>query len=382
MIKIPGQIPIFISPIFWLLAFAIGWFSSYSFTETLLWVGVIFVSVLVHEYGHALTAVGFGQRVVIELTGFGGLTVRRNQKPLKPWKEFLIVLNGPLFGFLLCGFSYLLLKVLGSENLHSATAYVLTIAVYINLFWTIINLLPIQPLDGGKLLSVVLEGVFGLRGVKIALFISMILAVVIAILFFIFQSFLAGSLFFIFAMEGYQKWRESWKTREVDQDEVMLRLFQEGQEALQKQEEAIALEKLMQVRKGTQSGMLFKAASELAGVILTHQGKAEEAYEILKPLRKELSPDALLALQSLSYQLGDLKECISLGNRVYHQIPSADVALLNAYAHARLGEVQPALGWLQCAVKEGLPNPSAVLERPEFEPIRSHPLFIKFKKNL
>ena len=54
MIVIPGRIPIAIHPFFWLLAAIIGWMNSGSFFGMLVWIGIIFFSVLIHEFGHAL----------------------------------------------------------------------------------------------------------------------------------------------------------------------------------------------------------------------------------------------------------------------------------------------------------------------------------------
>ena len=98
------KIPLKISPFFWVTAGLIGWINSmgtfHPFILTLIWIGVIFVSILIHEYGHALTSRYFGQHPRIQLVAFGGLTIPEGKR-LKGWREFLVVLNGPLFGFLL-----------------------------------------------------------------------------------------------------------------------------------------------------------------------------------------------------------------------------------------------------------------------------------------
>src|ERR1700727_855793 len=112
MLKFPGKIPVLVHPLFWVLAFLIGWLNTSSILLTLVWVGIIVISVLIHELGHALTAVAFGQQAQIELMGFGGLTHRRGGKKLKLWQEFLIVLNGPLAGFALAGASWWVYSVL------------------------------------------------------------------------------------------------------------------------------------------------------------------------------------------------------------------------------------------------------------------------------
>ena len=46
----------------------------------MIWVFVIFISILVHEFGHALTACYFGQKPRIELVAFGGLTYPGKQE--------------------------------------------------------------------------------------------------------------------------------------------------------------------------------------------------------------------------------------------------------------------------------------------------------------
>ena len=128
-----------------------------------IWTLVIVVSVLVHEFGHALTAIAFGQKAHIDLVAFGGLT-HRHGPHLKLSQEFLIVLNGPLAGFALAIACYFLAGMIGER---SPVLYAIFEIGYIaNIFWTVLNLLPIQPLDGGHLLRIVFEGMFGLRGVK------------------------------------------------------------------------------------------------------------------------------------------------------------------------------------------------------------------------
>ncbi|MBI3236126.1 MAG: M50 family metallopeptidase, partial [Chlamydiales bacterium] len=102
MITIPGKIPILIHPTFWLFAAIIGFMNSQSFIGTLIWVGIIFISVLFHEFGHALMACLFGKKPRIELVALGGLTYHSGEG-LSLGKQFLIVLNGPLFGLILCG---------------------------------------------------------------------------------------------------------------------------------------------------------------------------------------------------------------------------------------------------------------------------------------
>ncbi len=58
--------------------------------------------------------------------------------------------------------------------------------------------------------------------------------------------------------------------------------------------------------------------------------------------------------------------------------PSVETALRNAYASAALAQVEPAVGWLETAIKEGLENLNEILQDTTFDKIRQEPLFIEF----
>ena len=93
MLRIPGKIPVIIHPVFWLLAALIGYLNSYSIGGSIIWALVIFVSILVHEFGHALMAYFFKKHPVVQLVAFGGATLYET-KDLSWPKEFLIVFCG------------------------------------------------------------------------------------------------------------------------------------------------------------------------------------------------------------------------------------------------------------------------------------------------
>src|SRR5579871_6002412 len=54
-----------------------------------LWVGIVFVSVLFHELGHAWLHLAFGNEPAIQLVGMGGLTQARRGGPAVWWKDAL-----------------------------------------------------------------------------------------------------------------------------------------------------------------------------------------------------------------------------------------------------------------------------------------------------
>jgi len=122
---------------------------------------VIFSSIIiVHEFGHIIGALIFKWNIdKIVLLPFGGITIF-NEKIDKPlYQEFIIAILGPLFQIIF----YLLFK----------DSY--TFSLY-NKLILIFNLIPIVPLDGSKILNVLLNIVFSFKKSHIiTLFLSFIL---------------------------------------------------------------------------------------------------------------------------------------------------------------------------------------------------------------
>lgn len=120
------------------------------------WVAIIFSSILIHELGHAITARTFGSQVAIELNGLGGLT--RWSAPggeLTPGRRALVAAAGSATGLLFGGLVWLVAARFGPYP--PLTGFVLDRLIYVNVFWGLLNWLPIRPLDGGHLLQSFLE---------------------------------------------------------------------------------------------------------------------------------------------------------------------------------------------------------------------------------
>lgn len=109
---------------------------------------VFFVSILIHELGHALVARRLSLRPDhIVLHGLGGVT-RMGRRP-EPTEGILVTLAGPLAGLVLGTAAYLLFLV---RALPDPVRGVLWLVAWLNLFWSLFNLLPIRPMDGGLIL--------------------------------------------------------------------------------------------------------------------------------------------------------------------------------------------------------------------------------------
>lgn len=379
MISIPGRIPIIIYPVFWLLIVILGWLNSQSIEGLAIWAAVIFFSVLIHEYGHALTALAFGQKVEINLVGLGGLTKRRGET-LPKWKEFLIVLNGPLAGFSLFFIAYYLLPVF--RDVSSVLSYALVVAMNVNLFWTILNLIPVLPLDGGHLMRIIFEGLFGIKGMKASYLVSVFLAGLIAVYFFIIQQILVGALFIMLAFESYRAWVELKSLEPIDENQNLQQFLQEGIKNLQASQLNEALEKFIYIRDQAPKGMLFVKSSQFGARILSQQGDYKKAYDWLYPLQNRLDIEYLQLFQQLAYRLEEWEKCIEAGQQAYQINPSLETSLINSYANAILGDVKAAIGWLRCALQEGLPDIYQIVQRKEFDRVRDTEAFQKFLRSL
>jgi Zn-dependent protease len=113
----------------------------------LIWIPIVFVSVLFHELAHAATiaALGFGASQIV-LGGMGGVTI--NQRRAKPWQDFLISVAGPLSSFLMAVLAGLAAQtVLGRSD--KMLVVLLPRLALANIWWGMFNLIPVPPLDGG-----------------------------------------------------------------------------------------------------------------------------------------------------------------------------------------------------------------------------------------
>jgi stage IV sporulation protein FB len=135
-----------IHPLFWLVI-GVGIITA-RFWELLM----LFSIVLVHELGHVMSAYYFSWRIKqIELLPFGGVAEmdEHGNRPLK--EELIVILSGPLQHVWLVSFAYLLFSL---SFISKETFLLFTMQ---NAAVFIFNLLPIWPLDGGKLLFLLLS---------------------------------------------------------------------------------------------------------------------------------------------------------------------------------------------------------------------------------
>lgn len=168
----------------------------------IMWIAVVFVSVLIHELGHAAAGRKYGLSPAIRLTMTGGLTSWAGGRRLHPRESILVSFAGPAAGFA----TGLLVLVL-STNLPLDAPY-LRVAVgqllWVNFGWGIINLIPVLPLDGG---NIVRSGIHLVKGfpdeitpLRVSVFVGALGVLVALANGFFFAAILSGFL----AFQNYQ----------------------------------------------------------------------------------------------------------------------------------------------------------------------------------
>jgi len=195
MLLMPSQTPydltftLFRTPVrvhvsFWIVAALLGWsiLEANGIGFLLLWVVCVLVSILLHEFGHVWAGKLFGSDGEILLYSFGGLAIGASELRVR-WQRVVVYLAGPAIQLALYGALYLNLlygpmdAILDSRVARAAYGMMLEI----NLFWPLLNLLPIWPLDGGKVTSEVAQAVSPREGFRVALMVSMGAAVFVAV---------------------------------------------------------------------------------------------------------------------------------------------------------------------------------------------------------
>ncbi|MGH8873128.1 MAG: site-2 protease family protein [Acidimicrobiia bacterium] len=159
-------IPVTIHPSFLLIAAFLG-LSSGQLSLLVAWVGIVFVSILVHELGHAVLARAFGAEVEIELNAIGGLTSwSAPEEELGPGRRALVAAAGSGVGLLFGGL-VLAFKQLTAPHGELA-GFIVDYLILVNVYWGLFNWLPIRPLDGGHLFTSLLQKVTPAKADRIA----------------------------------------------------------------------------------------------------------------------------------------------------------------------------------------------------------------------
>jgi stage IV sporulation protein FB len=223
-------IPVRIHPLFWLMGFLLGG-SVRNLLLIALWIAIVFVSILIHELGHALAMRTTGSYARIVLYVFGGLTIpesspwggRMATRASGPAAEIFVSAAGALAGFLFAGIVLALVSLFGGQVimgrllsvipfptvvLPGGSNYIhfaLNSLLWVNIFWGLINLMPVFPLDGGSIAQRVLVSFDPVNGSTTALWVSVVTGALLALIgIVVIGSIYVGLLFGYLAFASYQ----------------------------------------------------------------------------------------------------------------------------------------------------------------------------------
>ncbi len=172
----------------------------------LLWIPVVFVSVLIHELAHAgmIAALGFGASQII-LGGMGGVTI--NQRRAKPWQDFLISIAGPGSSFVLM-FLCLAAQTTQVAQTDNFLRALLPLLVWANWAWGWFNLIPVPPLDGGHATRDFFRMFLSERNAFIiAIWIAIVIGGLVAVNFFLGRNFFVALYVAWFVYMAFQQWQ-------------------------------------------------------------------------------------------------------------------------------------------------------------------------------
>ena len=137
----------------------------------------MYLIIIVHEFGHIFFALLFKYKIIkINIYPFGGYSIFQNDLNISFIKEFLVFLGGILFQFIL----YLIFK-------YNINNYSFIYKVFINYNTSIIlfNLIPIIPLDGSKVINILLNNFISFKYAHlITIYISYIFVFIMIVLFY------------------------------------------------------------------------------------------------------------------------------------------------------------------------------------------------------
>lgn len=172
---------------FWLSNILFGWSlvdksrGIAGLLPLVIWTLVVFVSILVHEYGHALAIRRLGIQPEITLYWMGGKTTWRELLPISRPQHVFISFAGPLAGFIFGGLIYALKHFFPAvvAQLPNLGYWAVSQLLFVNIAWGMFNLIPVMPLDG----SHIVEHTLGPKRIRISAGISLVVGVVAAVYF-------------------------------------------------------------------------------------------------------------------------------------------------------------------------------------------------------
>lgn len=378
----------------------LGWYPGVSAQSFVVWLAMVPLAVLVHELGHAFVARSTGAQPAITLAGLGGLTTYVPPRPLSRARSIAISTAGPAVGIVI---GVLLLAVDRMVGVQGGLGHtVLNLAVFTTLGWSLLNLLPILPLDGGQTLRELLPGSPAKRAVRAAI-VSIVFAAVAAAI-----AYRAGLLFgallaAFFIVSNLMTVRNARELDRIDVNQRLLGLlwFDRAEEAralLDDQPSSPSVRPLVRAAVGATAedaggpnrGRLAAAAAAgtdleaptlllLVTRVRREWGPARDL--VAGPLGGRVDPFGVLTTMVAAQTAGAVREAAEIGQAFLDRAaPGPDpqrrsplIAFRTAAAWGAVGETERGLAAFRRAAELGFDDLTSVDSDDDLAPLRPLP---------
>src|SRR5262245_2731060 len=401
------------------------------------WLIVIFVSILVHELGHALVVRSFGLSPQIMLYSMGGLTSWTDEKGISHAKHIAISLAGPFAGLFFYGLVSLSNQYLPDLFADSLGRQTFRDLQFVNLWWGVFNLLPILPLDGGNVAYSIEQWVTKKNRGVITRVISLLAAVGVGL-----WALSDGRpwIVFLMALFAWNNGSALFRLLQYSRDGSVRAPLDQAQEAVKNDDGATAVQlakealnsarsvevkeeaqrillqglilggdveqakkeadrllavyghaALLRALAGFERGQLPRAipvieysyptspSPELnytfADALITAGRLQEASLLIARQQNPEYAAAAYVALQTAAFHSGEYELSSEAGRQALERTKKPTIAYNIACAEARAGRADEALAWIERAVELGYRDVEAMASDSDLETLRSRPEF-------
>lgn len=351
-----GSIPVEVRPTHLLIAawLAYMWMPSVQAPGTPMQIVVVallagmfavFVSILVHELGHAAVARAYGYQPAIVIEWFGGHTTPNAPGPI-PWsKDVLLTLAGPMFGLGLGILAAVVFLATGGREVgfgpeaavHHQLLFFFAAA---NFLWAILNLMPVLPLDGGRISHAVATRVFGRHGVLVSQGLALTICVALVAWGASQGSILMAVFFGLWGWQALQLLMAYFKGKDAAAAAHPTDLAYAQAATLFSQDKLAEARQIAErALQGDVPPQSRHRLRHLLGWVSIKEGRGTEALDHFSAVGGNVEPHAMAAAWSLA---GDDARALPLWELAYRE--TKDTTLLHEWAGCliRLGRVEQA----------------------------------------